>query len=87
MRRDHHALQQGRWVPLIAGHKGILAYARIHFEERIVVILNFTARKKRIFLPEHSFGSVLFSTHRNIEEVYYFQDHRICPFEVSIYKA
>jgi len=87
IRKDYIALQQGRWVPLIAGHKGILAYARIQYEERIVVILNFTARKKRIFLPGHSFGSVLFSTHRNIEDIYYFQDLRIYPFEVSIYKA
>ena len=87
IRRDHHALRQGRWVPLIAGQNGILAYARIHLEQRIVVVLNFTAGKKRISLPEHSFGNVLFSTHRDIEDIYYFQDLRIYPFEVSIYKA
>jgi len=87
IRKEHLALRQGRWVPLIAGHKGILAYARIQSEERIVVILNFTAWKKKVSLPEHSFGTVLFSTHRNVEDIYYFQDLRIHPFEVSIYKA
>jgi len=87
IRKTHLALQQGRWVPLIAGQKGILAYARIHNEERLVVILNFTAWKKRISLPEHSFGNVLFSTHRDMDDIYYFQDLWINPFEVSIYKA
>jgi len=87
IRKAYPALQQGRWVPLITGCKGILAYARILFEERIVVILNFTSVKKRIVLPEHSFGNVLFSTHRSIEDIYYFQDLLIYPFEVSIYKA
>jgi alpha-glucosidase len=87
LRKEHPALQQGRWVPLIAGSNGILAYARIQNGERIVVILNFTARNKRISLPEHSSGNVLFSTHRNTGDIYYFQNLRIYPFEVSICKA
>ena len=87
IRKANTALQQGRWVPLIAGRSGILAYARILNDERIVVILNFTSRKKKISLPEHSFGNVLFSTHRNTEDIFYFQALRIYPFEVSIYKA
>ncbi len=87
IRKNHPAMQQGRWVPLITGRKGILAYARILPEERIVVILNFTAWKKKIVLPEHSFGNVLFSTHRRIEDKYYFQNLRLYPFEISIYKA
>lgn len=87
IRRTQPALQQGRWVPLITGRNGILAYARILYPDRIVVILNFTSRKKKIDLPEHSFGNVLFSTHRNDGEIYYFQDHQIHPFEASIYKT
>ena len=87
IRKANTALQQGRWVPLIAGRSVILAYARILNDERIVVILNFTSRKKKISLPEHSFGNVLFSTHRNTEDIFYFQALRIYPFEVSIYKA
>ena len=87
IRKANAALQQGRWVPLITGRSGILAYARILNDERIVVILNFTSMKKKISLPEHSFGNVLFSTHRNAEDIFYFQGLRIYPFEVSIYKA
>lgn len=87
IRKSHPALRQGRWVPLIAGQNGILAYARIYNDQRIVVILNFTGRKKRIFLPEHNYGCVLYSTHRNNEETFHFQNLWIFPFEVSIYKA
>ena len=87
IRKSHPALQHGRWVPLITGQNGILAYARIYNDQRIVVILNFTGRKKRIFLPEHNFGYVLFSTHRRLNEIFYFQNLWIFPFEVSIYKA
>ena len=87
IRRRHVALQMGRWVPLITGQRGILAYSRIQGEERVVVILNFTSGRKMINLPEHSFGHVLFSSHRNEEEIYYFQELRIYPFEVSIFKA
>ena len=87
IRKTSLALQQGRWVPLITGQRGILAYARIYNENRVVVILNFTAGRKYISLPEHSFGTVLFSTHRGVYDVHYFQDFRIFPFEISIYKA
>jgi len=86
LRKAHLPLQQGRWVPLITGRDGILVYARILGEERIVVVLNFTNRKKQLVLPEHSFGSVIFSTHRKLDEIYLFRHLRICPFEVTIYK-
>jgi len=87
IRKANNALQQGRWVPLITGRNGILAYARVLNDERIVVILNFTALRKKITLPEHSSGKVLFSTNRDAEEIFYFQGLLIRPFEVSIYKA
>jgi alpha-glucosidase len=87
IRRNHTALQMGRWIPLITGRHGILAYARALYGERVVVILNFTSKQKYINLPEHSFGQVLFSTHRHEDEIYYFQDLKIFPFEASIFKA
>jgi alpha-glucosidase len=87
IRKSHPALREGRWVPLIAGQNGILAYARIYNDQRITVVLNFTGRKKRISLPEHNFGCVLLSTHRKINEVFHFQNLWIQPFEVSVYKS
>jgi len=87
IRKAYPALQSGRWVPLIAGHKGILAYARILAGERIVVMLNFSARKRWIDLPEHSHGTVLYSSRWNNGQIIYFQDHLVHPFEISIYKS
>jgi alpha-glucosidase len=87
IRKENLPLQQGQWVPMITGRNGILVYARILGEERIVVVLNFTGRKKRMVLPEHSSGQVLFSTHRKEYEIYYFQNPWIYPFEVSVFKA
>ena len=87
LRKTHPALHEGRWVPLINGDKGILAYSRIHEDERIIIILNFTARQKRVLLPEHSAGRVIFSTHRDAGKSFYFQYMQILPFEASIFKA
>ena len=87
IRKNHPALQQGQWIPMLTGRNGILVYARIVEDEWIVIVLNFTGRKKRMVLQEHCFGSVLYSTHRNVDEIYYFQDLWIFPFEVSIYKS
>jgi glycosidase len=87
IRKEHPALQLGRWVPLITGQRGIIAYARIHATERIIIILNFTGRKKLLVLPEHSFGYVVMSTHRKPKEIYYFQDLRIFPYEATVYSA
>jgi len=87
MRKKYPALQSGRWVPLVTGQRGILAYARIQEEERIVVILNFTGRRKKLVLPEHSFGYVILSTHRDQDQLHYFQDLRIFPYEATVYNV
>ena len=87
LRKAHPVLSHGRWVPLIAGLNGILAYARVYNEERMVIILNFTGRQKKISLPEQSFGSIVFSTHRHPDDIYYFQELMIFPFEVTISKG
>jgi alpha-glucosidase len=87
LRKRHPALLEGRWVPLIAGHNGILAYARISDEERIIVLLNFTGKKTKSFVSEYNFGNVLYSTHRKLHEIFHLQNLWVFPFEVSIFKA
>ena len=87
LRKTCLSLQQGSWIPLLTGRKGVLIYARILEEERIIIVLNFRGRKTRINLAEHSSGSVLVSTHRNTNVIYYFQDLWLSPYEVSIFKA
>lgn len=52
--------------------------------ERFLVILNFMGRQKILSLPEHTYGKVLFSTHRMPEEFSYFQKMQISPFEATV---
>lgn len=84
LRKTCEAIRNGSWVPIINGRDGILAYFRINEKERILVILNFMARQKKISLPEHTYGKVLFSTHRIPEEFSYFQKMHISPFEATV---
>jgi alpha-glucosidase len=84
LRRTSEALQKGSWVPVTNGQEGILAYFRVTETERVLVILNFTARDKTLSLPEHLYGKVLLSTHRSPEEFSYFQKMQIGPFEATI---
>ena len=87
VRRSSEAIQQGSWVPVTTGQEGILSYFRQTEKERILVILNFTGRKKRFSLPEHTYGEVLFSTHRHPDEFVYFQQMQISGFEATLYKV
>lgn len=84
IRRSSRALQAGTWVPVANGLEGILAYFRKSDDERILVILNFTGRHKKFSLPEHTYGLILLSTHRNQDEYSYFQNMQISPFEATI---
>ena len=84
LRKTSEALQRGSWVPFNNGQNGILAYFRITEKERIFVILNFIGRQNTLSLPEHTYGKVLFSTHRVPEEFSYFQKMQISPFEATV---
>ncbi len=79
------SLQMGRWVPLLTGRGGVLVYMRVHHDERTIIFLNFTSHTKRISLPAHSYGYVLFSTHRRAKEIHFFRDLRVLPFEATIF--
>jgi alpha-glucosidase len=84
LHKSSEALQKGSWVPVTNGQQGILAYYRTTESERVLVILNFTGRHKKLTLPEHTYGKVLLSTHRIPEEFSYFQHMQISPFEATI---
>ena len=84
IRKSCEAIQKGSWIPITNGQDGILSYFRKSENERILVILNFTRQQRAFSLHEHTYGKVLFSTHRTIEEFSYFQDMQIAPFEATI---
>ena len=85
LRRKHIALRDGRWIPLLNGMKGILAYIRKTEEEQLIVILNFTANKKRIRLQEHVFGKVLLSTSRKTGDTTTLHEFMLDPYEATLF--
>jgi alpha-glucosidase len=87
IRKVSEPMQRGRWVPCTNGKDGILAYFRTTREERILVVLNFHGRKKKLSLPEHTYGQVVFSTHRSPEEYNYFHKMSIDPYEATIWQV
>jgi len=44
-------------------------------------------RQKTFNLPEHSYGQVVYSTHRSREEFSYFQKMKIAAFEATIFRV
>jgi glycosidase len=84
LRKTSEALQRGSWLPVTNGQHGVLAYFRITAEERILVILNFTGRNRKLSLSEHTYGKILFSTHKNPGKFSYLQNMQINPYETTI---
>lgn len=63
LRRAHPALHQGSWLPVKLG-QGVMAYWRVHGRDRIMVILNFTRKRRAVTPEEQAPRTVLYSTHR-----------------------
>jgi oligo-1,6-glucosidase len=85
LRRQYPALARGRWLPLLNGREGIIAYIRGRGEESLLVILNFSGHSRVAKLQEHIHGSVLLSTHRREGDIVYMHDMKIHPYEATVY--
>jgi alpha-glucosidase len=64
IRKHYKVLQSGEWMPVITGVSGVLAYIRYDMGNRIIIILNFKAIKRKVNLEEELSLSVIYSTHR-----------------------
>jgi glycosidase len=85
IRKSSEALQKGSWIAVTNGQKGVLSYFRKSENERVLVVLNFTGRHKTLSMPEHTYGKVLHSTLRSVEEFSYFQNMQIGPYEATVW--
>jgi alpha-glucosidase len=85
VRNQHKALQMGSWKPIIKGKSGILAYYRIHENEQILIILNFSGRARTV---KFSIGpsKILFSTHQIQEQNNRFDRLILKAFEAIVLK-
>jgi alpha-glucosidase len=84
LRKEHKPLQAGEWEPMLCGKRGIIAYAREYDNEKIIVLLNFTASSKKARIHHTSEWQVLFSTHRQNAENVLLENMKLFPFEATV---
>jgi alpha-glucosidase len=84
LRKKYQAINKGEWLPLIKGEGGILTYLRKFKEECILVILNFTGKKRKINLPDLKNGKIVLSTHRPVNDPLNEETIITEPFEATM---
>jgi len=62
-RRTHPALVKGDILPLVAGNRSVMAYQRRFIDQKLLVLLNFSAASKNAALPINARFLPAFSTH------------------------
>ena len=84
LRNATPALQYGDWVPVNKGERGVLVYNRILGDDKIVVLLNFKNRSKKITPLFHEEGTVILSTHRPERTLLQPNDVNLHPYEALV---
>jgi alpha-glucosidase len=84
VRKDHDALSRGDWFPVINGKHGLLVYLRKFQEERILILLNFSRRRRKFEIPDYGSGRIILSTHRQPETDFFPRNPVAEPFEATI---
>jgi len=84
VRKKHRALSEGDLVPMIKGRNNLLAYFRIHDNEKFFIVLNFSSGERKIRLGERGQWKVMFSTHRTGYEHFTSLDMTLAPYEATV---
>jgi alpha-glucosidase len=90
LRRDKKALRRGDWIPLTKGTHDILSYFRICEEQRLLIVLNFSAKYKKTLLgvppglSQRGCWKIIFSTHKKVNQVCNIRKMDLLPFEATI---
>ncbi len=58
LRKKSKSLQKGKWKPLIKGDDQIIAYFRTNKDEKLLVVLNFSAKSKEFKLPKGNYFTI-----------------------------
>jgi len=84
LRKKHKALHRGTWLSVADGTNGYVGFYRTFDIEKILVILNFTASKKKFSFSTESKIKILLSS--KIYEKQEFRTTELCigPYEVCI---
>lgn len=84
LRRQFIALRRGLFKPIEKGIREILAYERKFEDQSIIVLLNFSRKKKIIFLQHYSHYHVLYSTRFKVNRFFRRVRYFMNPFEATI---
>jgi glycosidase len=84
LRKRKKALSHGDLVPVIEGERGCIAYMRLHEDERLFVIMNFSDHAVRVDRGERAQWKVISSTHKFINEHFTALHFKLAPYEATI---
>jgi len=84
LRKTNPALSRGDWIPVIKGKKGILAYFRVHGENKVFIVLNFMAKQTRIDVHSRAQWKVLLSTHKSRNAHFTSLSFTVNPHEATL---
>lgn len=81
LRRSLSALNQGLYYPINDTPEGILAYSRQYNDQRLLVVLNFTADAREVALKGYAQGHVILSTLLDRDEDTPLSPLKLRPYE------
>lgn len=81
LRSEKPSLHQGNIAFIEKGSKGILAYYRTYEDQKMMVALNFSSRKKTMMLPKNTRWKIKLNTYISYQEVALTQQIDLLPYE------
>ncbi len=90
IRKKEIVLRRGTQRIIFLSNDKILSYLRVFENEKIIILLNFSAEETRFFSGDENLnverGKILFSTHRKEESYFDLNIIALLPYEASIIK-
>ncbi|MCP4136351.1 MAG: alpha-glucosidase [bacterium] len=90
IRKQYNALHRGEWIPVLKGRNGLLGYYRVYEHkksfEKFFIILNFTAKNKKVRINDRAQWQVVHSTHRSPFTHFTTLHFSLSPYEAMVIK-
>ncbi len=86
LRKKHRSLGEGEFIPEVHGFKNVLAYFRVHGDEKFFIVLNFSGKEKHINAGNTGQWRVMLSTHRTRYEHFTSLKITLAPYEATVIK-
>ncbi|MBP7603411.1 MAG: alpha-glucosidase [Spirochaetes bacterium] len=84
LRRSVRALGHGEWVQARKARDGVVAWYRLYEGEKVLVVMNFTRRRKRLMLESGEPWEILISTHRAPDGPIVSLPGELAPYEATV---